>query len=849
MQSKTLPTIILLCLLCLSYSQNSWAQFKKYQAQTDLKAKESEKKTTVEEPSEAPSTPAESPEERGLPSRPQRVTEEDSMFGRSDKSFTELPEKSKQHVLINTKTGYGPEVVNNFNFVDVDILELTKYMMKLTGKNLIWDNDLKGKVNISTETPISAGSAWKAYVAVLNMRGFTVIEQGDFLKIIQSRDVQYYPTEIYENNYTPNTDNYVMRILKLKYVNSSEINRGLKPFQTRYGRIEEIKQTNDIIIVDTGTNINRLVQLIKFIDVPGHEESLQIIKVKNSSAQEIVNLLDKIFKGQTSSRFGAGRPYGSTATAKYDMSKLIAEPRTNSIIAMTNAEGAAQLRALIEKLDQKQQSKGGGQIHVEYLRHSDAEKMAETLSKLVSSAASGSADKPRYSFRPTETLPPLFNSEVKITADKSNNALVIMASPTDYLTIKNIVSKLDISKKQVYVEGLIMDTKYSDGYTFGINVLGAYGTGALDRFALAPGAGGAGTIAGLLSGPDKQLQTLGSISGLFAGGSIGRKIELDMGGQKVQVGSVNAVIQAIASDSNTNVLATPQILALDNEDAEFEVGEQIPTMQREMANNGTVLTSEKRENITMKLSITPQINKKSRNIRLKLKLSVKDFSETSVGAKDGIVTTVREANTNVIVRDKDTVGLGGLMRDRKVETVSKVPLLGDIPVLGWLFSSRQYKVEKVNMLFFMTPRILDPYEIEAPETIKDLLERRKAHLGDDAEGGQFDATSKALYQKAEKQKEGPLYDTSTIKQLEELEKSPIDQHEAGDESGDFTTEESTTPAVTVPPAPPKAADKAEVQPLIEGVSEDGSLPNYQEIMRKAKEKGSNGEKREAHIQT
>ena len=281
--------------------------------------------------------------------------------------------KNNEYVNLNPQTAFGPEVVKSFDFEKTSLVDLTKHMQKLTGINLILDRDLKGKVSIMAPTAITVGDAWKAYLTALNINGYTLVKSGSFYKIVQSRDIRYTPTKIYTGTYTPETENYVMRIITLKNVNSTEVTRSFRPFMSRYGRIIDIKQTNTIIVQDTGANINRLVRLIKFIDVPGHEESLQIIKVKHSSAQEIAKLLDKILKSSSGSRSRSSRQ----GKKGENISKIIAEPRTNAIIAMANAEGAKQLRELIRKPDVKLVASGGGKIHVYYLNHGDAETLAK----------------------------------------------------------------------------------------------------------------------------------------------------------------------------------------------------------------------------------------------------------------------------------------------------------------------------------------------------------------------------------------------------------------------------------------------------------------------------------------
>ena len=190
-------------------------------------------------------------------------------FGNRTEKIPELP--SSKYVQLNPETAFGPEVVQNFDFPDADILELTKHMQELTGINLILDKDVKGKVSISAPTPITVGDAWKAYLAALNMAGYTLVKAGAFYKIINARDVRYVPTKIYTGGYTPDTEAHIMKVMTLRHVDAAEISRNFRPFMSRYGRIIDLKQTNTVIISDTGSNIARLVTLIKFLDVPGFE--------------------------------------------------------------------------------------------------------------------------------------------------------------------------------------------------------------------------------------------------------------------------------------------------------------------------------------------------------------------------------------------------------------------------------------------------------------------------------------------------------------------------------------------------------------------------------------------------
>ena len=732
----------------LLISGSSWSQFNKYKSKTNY---------------------------QNLPQ--DNKSDPNDVFGRGTgiNNVKNIP-KNKKYVNLNTETAFGPEVVTSFDFPNTSLIDLTKHMQKLTGINLILDKDLKGKVSILAPSPITVGDAWKAYLTALNLNGYTLVKSGSFYNIVNSRDIRYTPTKMYTGNYTPDTENYVMRIIPLKNINSTEVTRSFRPFMSRYGRIIEIQQTNTIIIQDTGTNINRLVKLIKFIDVPGYEKSLQIIHVKNSSALEISKLLGQILKEDNKTKFKGKKN-------EADISNLIAEPRTNSIIAMANAQGAKQLKKLINKLDVKLITNSTGQIHVYYLNYGDSETLAKTLNDLVTSAKVES--KSRFTKKEDSTSTGLFNAEVKITADKANNALVVTASPTDYLTIKEVIKKLDIARDQVYVEGMIMETSVNRSTGFGISIVGAYGSGGAGRAGFT---GGSGDLAALLSG------NITSLGGLFAGLGAGKKITTKgPNGQDIEINSVNALITAVAANSDTNVLATPQILALDNTEASFEVGETVPIPEQTNTANGSTQTSVKQQKVALTLKITPQINKVTRFIKLKIDQKIEDFSQRALtSGVGGVATTTRSAVTTVVVRDKDTIAMGGLMRDNEVVKVNKVPLLGDIPVVGWLFKNQSKDVNKVNLLFFLTPKILSSYEKTVSAKVKDLLNRRSKHLKDVlGENDPFGTTVKGLYEKVKKQEQGPLYDLEDAekykKQNEFNEGIKGTEDELGNSSPDYKT--------------------------------------------------------------
>jgi general secretion pathway protein D len=699
--------------------------------------------------------------------------------------------KDGKYVNLNPETGFGPEIVESFDFPETDIMEITKHMQKLTGINLILDKDVKGKVSIIAPTPITVGDAWKAYLAALNMAGYSLVKTGAFYKVINARDIRYTPTKIYTGSYTPDTENYVMKVIALKYVSAAEIARNFRPFMTRYGRIIDIKQTNTVIIADTGSNINRMAKMVKFLDVAGHEESLQIVKVKNSSAQEIAKLLDTILKGgsgggaragQATPRFSGAAGGSGGETTGSSISRIIAEPRTNSIIAMANADGAKQLKDLILKLDVKLVSSSSNRVHVYYLNYGDSEELSKTLQTIVSGAvakdgAAGGATRFTSTLGSGQSDNAIFSAEVKITSDKNNNALVVTASPTDWLTLKDVIGRLDIPRDQVYVEGMILEANVTNTKGFGVEWAGAYGQGNAQR------AGLTNTNSDLLNLLSTGVPT--ALGGFFAGAGIGPTRTIPDGkGGTLRVNAVNAFIKAIASHGNTNILATPQILALDNTEATFEVGDTTPVLNSTVTGTGIANNSYTSQEAKLSLKITPQINKVTRFVKLKINQKIDDFKATNgQAAGSALPTTTRSAVNEVMVRDRDTIAMGGLLRDKETISSNKIPVLGDIPVLGWLFKNKTRTVEKVNLLFFMTPKILAPYsKVAAPHT-KEVVERREKFMKDIFNEDDRDPNtelSKNLMKKMDQQSNGPLYnaeDADIYKNLNnrELDKRNIEE--------------------------------------------------------------------------
>lgn len=757
---------VILCLLLLA-SLKSFGQFDDMRSDTDFDtskapAKNIENKPTRSQPKPINvnnvTTQADTSGQTDLfGSRPQRGKEPEGAN----------PQKSK-YVHLNPETGYGPEIIESFDFPNSTLEEVTKHIQKLTGLNLMIATDLRGKVNISAPTPITVGDAWKAYLAALNMNQYTIVKAGAFYKIISLKDVRSTPTPIYTGEYTPDSERFVMKVIKLNHIDAKEVQSSFRMFMTSQGRITPLDQTNTIIASDVATNINRLVKLIEFLDVPGYQESMHIIQVHHTQADEIAKLLQEIIDssgGSSTTRRTSTRRFSrSSSDDKKNISKIIAEPRTNSIIAMANAAGAKELKDLIQKLDRKVEASGSDRIHVYYLKHSNAEDLEKTLNSLLSGASSSSSSRSsntRSTFTRRTTTgenqsADIFNGEVKIASDKSNNAIIITASSSDWETMEKVINKLDIPQDQVMVEGMIIETSADKTRELGASIATATGLSNTARAGFNANNADFATLA--------QTGLPISIGGLFAGLGFGKTRTITYGGQEVKVSSVSGLIKLLVTDQTNNVLATPRILIVNNGEGSFEAGSTVPIPVTNTNTNGTSTASETSQKALLKFTIKPQINKESRMVKMDINIASTDFdSSTNVAANvSGKATRERAAVTQAIVKDGDTVVMGGLLQDKIDVQKTKVPLLGDIPVLGWLFRSKSKRVTKTNVLFFLSPKIISPYDPMATSITQETLDQYNQNMKKDfkEEDIPFKEEVKKLGEKLEKQKQGDLFDTA-----------------------------------------------------------------------------------------
>ncbi len=623
------------------------------------------------------------------------------------------------------------ELVTDFNFPDADILDLAKTLGKLTGKNFILDKEVKGKVSIITNSPITVSQAWKLFLTALDVNGFALVPSGAYLRIAKQRDARDKQLKTYTGDSSPDTDALITRVFSLKYISADEVQRTFRNLMPATSRIIPYEQTNTIIVTDTGSNITRLAKLLEILDVEGFDAGIEVISVKFASAAELAKLIDTLIPGTGASTPGAGGPPGAARMGggRFNarrtkeggiINTIIADERTNTLIVHANVKGTDQVRELVAKLDLKvPTSFGGGKVRVVYLQFADAEQVASTLNNFSTQTKGGGGSPGGGTGTGTNPIAAsLFEGSIKISPDKATNSLVITASPTDFVTVQRVINQLDIPREQVYVEVVLMDVSMQRGFDFSANA-------AAPGMFLGSTPGGASDLGFLQNGPLGIFGNTGALATIPLSKDL-LNLTSSSGQQISGIPSAFAIIKAAQNNQNVSVLATPQIIALDNTEATFESAEKIPVPTNNAMQGATLSQTYNKESISTSIKIKPQINKIINFVKMDVTVKLGDIDNTNVpknviGNAVGIIE--RTSTTTVLVGDSDTVVLGGLMRDKASEQTVKVPLLGDIPILGWLFKAKSNKVEKRNLLIFMTPHIIRQYEKVRTILDKKLKER------------------------------------------------------------------------------------------------------------------------------
>lgn len=575
------------------------------------------------------------------------------------------------------------------NFREADIREIVSAVGDITGKSFIIDPRVNAKVTILSSTEMSADAFYETFLSILQVHGYVAVGTGDLIKIVPDATARQYAGPL-GTGAAAGDDDIITQVVAVQNVGAAQLVPILRPLIPQYGHLAAHPGSNMLIISDRAANVSRMITIIRRID-QANDEDVEVVRLEHASAAEIVRIMTALTS--------APRTDGVPVTTS-----LVADARTNSVLIGGDKSERLRLRALIAHLDTPLED--GGDTQVRYLRYADSEELATKLQQHFTAQAQAAAGQAAGAGGPSQM------NDVSVWADTQTNALVITAPPKMMRSIMLIVDKLDIRREQVLVEAIIVEVIADKVAELGV-------TWAVEGAS-------SNTPIGVTNFPDfgPGVVQIGSAAG--SGGNvdptslIGEGITFGIGRISDSGVSFAAVIRALEGDANTNIISTPSIVTTDNEEATLNVGQEVPFVTGSYSNTGGTggavnpFQTIQREQIGVKLAITPQINEGD-SMLLTISQEISNIAQSAEGAVD-LITNQRTIETTVIVDDGDVLVLGGLIEDVLRESDQRVPVLGSIPILGNLFRSRQTDKVKTNLLVFIRPKILRDSQQAITET-------------------------------------------------------------------------------------------------------------------------------------
>lgn len=640
-----------------------------------------------------------------------------------------------------------------FSLEDADLPELVRVIGQLTGKRFIFGGKVKNiKATVYSPQKVTVAEAYQAFLSILETNGLTVVPHGRFLKIVETGGVQTSGTPVYgAAQGAPSEDRYVTRMHRLGHISADDAANVLGKFKTKDGDITVYGPGNMVIITDTGSNIRRMMQILEEIDVGSSGDQIFIEPIHYASASDVEKRINDLFdvksggsappaQGGKPGAAGAAAGGGGPAASDVHVAKIVSDDRSNSLVIVATERAYLRILELIKRLDVPQT--GEGEIHVLPLQHADATELVKTLNDIVGGASSAGGPPPgggrgqQQQTSAGQAPAGIFEGGVKVSADKATNSIVVTSSLRDYASLRSVIDRLDQARRQVFIEAVIMDLQLKRSDQLGVSFHG----GAPFQFdnpndsVIFGGNKITNTISPVPTDPD-ALQ--GFALGVRGPGISGSQNFLGTG---ISIPAFGTFIQAIAKTGDSDLLSTPHILALDNEDAEINVGDNIPLQTNAVSAFGGLggatgaagasalgalgglggfgSVGSPRQDVGTKIKIKPHLND-SNEVRLDISEEISEQGAPLGGTLGAIPISKRTATTKLVVADQQTVVIGGLIRNVTSRAEEKIPVLGDIPVLGALFRKRTNTNEKRNLVLVMTP-----YIIRNQQDLRTVFERK-----------------------------------------------------------------------------------------------------------------------------
>ncbi|MGB6604466.1 MAG: type II secretion system secretin GspD, partial [Steroidobacteraceae bacterium] len=577
------------------------------------------------------------------------------------------------------------------NFKDADITQIAEAVAAATGKNFIIDPRVRAQVTMLSSTPMSPETFYQAFLSILDVYGFIAVPAGSVVKILPDASARQVPSVDLPEHVSGTSDEIVTQVVEVKNVQAQQLVPILRPLVPQYGHLQSVPGANILIITDHAGNVSRLIRIIRRIDEIGNQDP-EIIPLQNASASEIVRVVNSLYQGPEASGI-----------------KVVADERSNSVLVGGDDSQRLRIRALIAHLDTPLES--GGDTRVRYLHYADAEKIAPKLKEQITGIAQANATGGGGGAGGASPQAAAERSAM-VWADPTTNALVITAPPKIMRQVMDIVDKLDIRRPQVLVEAIIAEVDVDKESDLGVN-WAFFGQGTnvpIGGFVSPVGGTSIVDLATAAVNPSSVSDTL--LEGTTLG--VGR-----VAGTGVNFA---AMLRAIRTDTDTNVIATPSAVTMDNQEAELKVAQEVPFITGQYT-SGTAVTGGQvnpfqtiqREEVGTILKVTPTISAEGSQVMLKISIESSSIGAKPAGAVD-LVTNKRTITTTVLIEDGGVVALGGLIEDDSTSSSDRVPGLGNIPIIGYLFKNRSAMSTKNNLIIFIRPKILTNPNQAAYET-------------------------------------------------------------------------------------------------------------------------------------
>ena len=602
------------------------------------------------------------------------------------------------------------------NLKDTDIQEFIKFVADVTGSTIVVDPGVKGKVRVISSKPVSKNELYDLFLSILDVHGFTAVRSGGVIRVIQNKDARSAPVEVADGATESINDEYVTQVIRLENISAAKLIPVLRPLVPQQAHMAAYAPSNAIIISDIRSNIARIVDIIDRMDSSA-VQSTKVIKLKYAVAEDVVQMLQTLEKKT--------RSEGAEADEEVT---LVADKRTNSVVVTADELSVERIRDLIGYLDTPLEQSGN--VRVIYLEYANATEVAEVLTRVMQNISRLEGEGSRKTSA---------SSTSTIEADEGTNALIITADTDEMAALEAVIARLDIRRAQVLVEAIIVEMEVKEGQELGLQWLFANDSGVFGGNISTSSAQQSrnAALANSLLPTDSASEDV-NVRGVA--GALSQIPGTTLGWGVVDNDLTMAVIlNALESTGNANILSTPSLLTLDNEEAYITVGQQVPFVTGSYTNTGSNSGSVQnpfqtiqRENVGITLEVTPQINEGD-SVVMEIVQEVSSISQQVLAASD-VITNERKIETKVLAKDGDIVVLGGLVKDDVQDSQQGVPVLQHIPLLGRLFRNDVVSVTKSNLLVFIRPTIIRDDEDLAGATAEKYRYIREQQLERRARG-------------------------------------------------------------------------------------------------------------------